>query len=372
MRVFKVIIDCSPISKGGGLQVMINTLNALLKNPSNFEYKIIISKSTFKYLPRSIQNNKNIYWIKKNNIFQKLKMLFMIYYILIKFRPHLVYTVFGPQYFKPFTKHLVGFAKPSLIYPRIEENDKFTKIVKDFFAKIIFKLSDYYIVETEIVKKNLSRILKIKSNKIFVLRNSVNPKLLEVNKNKINKKLNPKSNNILVPAAYYPHKNLESLITIASKMLNYRKDFRFILTIDKKIFEEKFYFKIKNNSVKNHIINIGSQSLKSLAKYYLESDFVFLPTLLECSTAVYPESFYFNIPLITSNLEFARELCGEAAVFCNPRDHEECSRSILNLIEDNDLQKRLIANGKKQLNNYITSNERKINLENIFSEIIKK
>lgn len=370
MKRSKILIDCSPISKGGGLQVVIATLESLLKNDKEYIYKVIIPKSIFNYLPKSIQKNINVYWISKNNFYDKLKLILILYFITFKFKPKLVYTIFGPQYFLPFTKHLVGFAKPSLIYPKIQVNNNLSKSIKDFISKIIFKYSNFYIVETETVKINLSKTLNIKKEKIFIIKNSINPQLIEIKQKNFEKKVKEEFVKILVPSAYYPHKNLESLIKISLNLLKIRSDFKFFITIDHKTFKNKFYSIIKGTKIEKNIINLGPQKIKSLAHYYLNSDMVFLPTLLECSTAVYPEAFYFKLPLITSNLQFAKELCGDAALFCNPNDPEDCAEKIINLLNDFDLSQKLIKNGEKQLSNYLNVNERGIYLEKIFRELI--
>ena len=48
---------------------------------------------------------------------------------------------------------------------------------------------------------------------------------------------------------------------------------------------------------------------------YRQSTFAFQPTLLECFTATYPEAMRSGKPIVTPDLEFARGLCGGAAVY---------------------------------------------------------
>lgn len=362
----KILIDCSPLSKGGGVQVAISTLSACLLDDFSMDYKFIIPRSIYKYLPDHIKNKKNIYWVNKKTLFEKLKLILELYLICFEYKPDIVYTLFGPPYFKAFTVHLVGFAVPLLIYPTIKEYRNYKMFIKNFIDIIFFKFSDFYIVETSTVKMRLKKVLNCDSKNIFILENSVNPELKKINST--NKETN--KNQILIPSSYYAHKNLEIIIPIVDYISKYKSDFKFILTIDNKEFKNKFFIKFKNDNLHKYIINIGPQTLTNLAKYYLNSEIIFLPTLLECSTAVYPESFYFRKPLITSNLDFARELCGQAAIFCNPRDYIDCANKIIKLLDDNKLQKELINHGDKQLKNYLKNEKRISKLQIIFDNIL--
>lgn len=47
---------------------------------------------------------------------------------------------------------------------------------------------------------------------------------------------------------------------------------------------------------------------------------MFLPTLLECFSASYPEAGFMKVPIFTSDLSFAKTICGEGAFYFNPMD----------------------------------------------------
>lgn len=367
----KILIDCSPITKGGGVQVLISTLNSIINQKTSYSYQFILTKSIYPILPSSLRNQKNIFWVKKENRFDKFKLIFKLYFLTLKTKPDIVYTLFGPPYFISFTYHIVGFAKPTLIYPPLRDNYKFFKKLKDFLSALIFKYANFYIVETKTVKKRLKDLLNLKDNTIFVLENSVNPELKKIYKYKKTHQKNDTSKIIFVPSSYYPHKNLEIILPITNYLLKKINNFKFILTINENDFKKYFKINSINKKLKNHIINIGPQELKSLSSYYSCSNIIFLPTLLECSTAVYPEAFYFKVPLITSNLDFAKELCGEAALYCEPKSYKDCAIKILQLIENKKLQEKLTFDGGKQLSKYLDNNKRLESLERIFEIILK-
>jgi len=367
LRNKKIIIDCSTLSKGGGIQVAISTIKSILKNDRGINYKFILPISIYYYLPKEIQNLKDIIWIRKEKKIQKIILVLKLYFISFRYKPDIVYTLFGPAYFKAFCIHIVGFAKPYLIYPTIKENKTLKNYLKNILEIIFFKFSNYYIVETNTVKKRLKKLLNCNFEKIYVVENGVNPEI----KNLVLPKVTSKENNqILVPATYYPHKNLEIIIPLAYHLSKYKSDIKFILTLDDKDFKCNFNLIYKNQNLEKYIKNIGPQKIAKLAEYYIKSEIIFLPTLLECSTAVYPEAFYFKKPLITSDLDFARELCQSAAIYCNPRDYKNCANNILLLLNDQSLKKRIISEGILQLENYLDSHQRILKIHSIFEKTL--
>jgi len=52
---------------------------------------------------------------------------------------------------------------------------------------------------------------------------------------------------------------------------------------------------------------------------------------------------------VTSDLDFARELCGDAALYAPPRDAEAMARTILDLARSPALAERLVAAGQARL-----------------------
>ena len=103
---------------------------------------------------------------------------------------------------------------------------------------------------------------------------------------------------------------------------------------------------------------------------YKEIDASFVPTLLECFTANYPESMLMEKPILTSDLSFARELCGNSALYFDPLNENDITLKIIQIIKDFDLRNNLVSNGIKQLNNFETPKTRAIKYINILNKII--
>ena len=76
---------------------------------------------------------------------------------------------------------------------------------------------------------------------------------------------------------------------------------------------------------------------------------MFLPTLLECFSASYPEAMYMKCPILTSNLSFAHSLCGDSAIYFDPLNPKDIAEKILYLAREKEVQNSLIAKGTAQL-----------------------
>ena len=157
---------------------------------------------------------------------------------------------------------------------------------------------------------------------------------------------------IFTPSAYYPHKNLEIIPRVAEAMRRQdpNLDFEFRLTLAEESAEwRRQATEAHRLGVGARIVTMGILDAGGLARAYKAASAVFLPTLREASTAVYPESFFFGRPLVTSDLDFARELCGEAALFVPPLQPEKIASRLIELAQSADLRSVLVAAGNRQL-----------------------
>ena len=129
--------------------------------------KQIIAKKYFQVI--ICDNNNNFLNLKLNFIFNKFKVVF---------------CVFGPLYFLPIFKRFIlisGFARPDIIFDDIYQYKGLTRL-KGFITKWIFMITtNYYIVESDLVKKRLIERLNIEKSKIYVVSNSISNEIKKLN-----------------------------------------------------------------------------------------------------------------------------------------------------------------------------------------------
>ena len=151
---------------------------------------------------------------------------------------------------------------------------------------------------------------------------------------------------LLTIASNYPHKNL-AIIKDVCKCLKIRYPsfkFRFVLTIDKSAFPEI--------NKCTEVLVLGKVDISQCPFLYEQSDIMFLPTLLECFSASYPEAMRMGKPIMTSSIGFAKGLCGKAAIYFDALNAKEIADKIYRLSMDSTLKERLIIEEIKQLAEY--------------------
>ncbi|MFQ5806590.1 MAG: glycosyltransferase, partial [Phycisphaerae bacterium] len=78
---------------------------------------------------------------------------------------------------------------------------------------------------------------------------------------------------------------------------------------------------------------------------FTHSQALILPTLLESFSSTYLEAMQFRCPILTSDLDFARDICGSAAHYFAPFDPASIRDAIVELKRSPELQEQLVAAG---------------------------
>jgi len=146
------------------------------------------------------------------------------------------------------------------------------------------------------------------------------------------------------PSMDYPHKNYKVLPKVAAYLRNKYPDFKFRFIVS--LQEQEL--SVPDN-LKDCFVFVGNVSIQNLPSFYKQTDFMILPTLLECFSASWIDAMKCSVPVLTSDLPFAHGICGKAAVYFNPKDPEDIGEKIVSLARDSARQKELIEMGKEQL-----------------------
>jgi glycosyltransferase involved in cell wall biosynthesis len=360
------MINASTLSGTGVTQVAISFIEECKNLPNHFFY-ILISKQVNSQLDiTQFPNNFSFYVIPVHPrfLFKGYQTRKFLRSLEMELKPDCVFSVFGPSYWTPNAVHLMGYAYPNYVYPDspffaiipIKEKIK-NMIYKKLHAFFLKKNGKYYVAETSDVSRRLVDYLNVPMENIYTVSNTFNH-YFENFKLANNNILPLKDQNefrFLSLCSFAVHKNLEILnkvIPLLNSKLN-GKSVKFVLTVDQELLDAQF-----SDECKASIINLGRINVAECPQLYKECDALFLPTLLECFTANYPEAMKMERPILTSNLPFATEVCNKAALYCNPLDQVEIVEKMICLIEDENLRKSLVNEGKKQLETFSTSSER--------------
>lgn len=370
----KLIIDNSNLFAGGGLQVAASFLRDLKKMNLSDEFHIIQSLNAIKVIENEqFPDNFTFYNLGKSEEKSKSKRIRSVKRIESIVNPDCIFTLFGPSYHKSKYPKLVGFAIPYIIYQNspffkkisVKENIyyKLLSILKVYSFK---KYSDALIFETENARKTF--VEKIHYNKdTYTVGNTLNEIFFEPNEWRDYDNLPTSSFKILFLTANYPHKNMD-VIPEVIKILKHKykfNDFKFLITLQSEELNFPEY-------CEEYIEYLGKVDLKKIPSLYNQSQMVFIPTLLEVFSATYLEAMLMKKPIIASDLEFSRDICGESAYFCEPVNAESYADAIFRLANDENLRNSLVSKGTENLKRFGSSMERTVSYLNIIKTLIKK
>ena len=359
----KILINCSNLKVGGGLQVAHSFLYEINHN-FNHQFTVVISDKLFELI--NIEEFSSNFKFIKYTINPSLLKIFtgndsFLNKIEKEFKPDRVFSIFGSTYWKPKVKHVCGFAKPGYIYKespyfnQLNILQKFKLNCIQFAHMYDFKNNNSLLItENEDVS---NRLRKKVSQKVVTVTNTFNQVFED--ETKWDKSLLIDNKNIdfklLTISANYPHKNLAIIKSVIPILKNLCPNFKFKFYLS--LTKEDFEIDIKD-PLNENIQFIGKVNINQCPGLYSQCDFLFLPTLLECFSASYCEAMFMKLPILTSDLSFARGICGDAAVYFNPTNPIDIANAIYDLAINKVKQAHLIKNGEAQLSTIETSQTR--------------
>ena len=363
-----ILVNCSNLKAGGGLQVA-DSICSQLNNYPQHHFCVVLSPY-FKFTKERIEiySNVEVYTYEIPNTFSTIvrgRNEFLDN-LVDKKKVESVLTVFGPSRWIPKVPHLSGFAMPHLVIPESPffiNQPLFQRIKWKLWCKIrqwSFKRSaKYFWTENPYISVRLERLLK--DRQVYTVSNYYN-QVFDTPENWKKEVKLPEfdGTTCLSVSTHYPHKNFEILIETA-KILKEKYSgvrVRFVLTFG----EEEMPVP---DDVRDSFVFIGKVDVAECPPLYEQCDVMFMPTLLECFTASYPEAMRMEKPIITTDLEFARGLCGDAACYYSAVNPNDAAEAIYKVVTDKEYARQLRENGKKKLktyDNYIQRTEKLINI----------
>ncbi|WMT92645.1 glycosyltransferase family 4 protein [Pelagibacterium sp. H642] len=178
---------------------------------------------------------------------------------------------------------------------------------------------------------------------------------------------------VLVPAMAYPHKLLDQVPVIASLCGNLGdRNVEFHLTLDPGSSEwDAIANRARKLGVAERVRTLGVYNYVNAANVFNKCDIVLSLSVLETFSATPLEAFGAARPHITADRAWSREICGDAALYVEPRDPEAVARTIHTLIADERLRRKMIAAGKERLRQYSDQSTRFLNLIRVLEQEIE-
>jgi len=361
----RIVVLSYGLHGGGGLSVGKNIVSMLPKVGPKHTYMILVPKGAG-YEKHKEQKNVTVNEIPRMSFIRRVRFdLFCLPKLVKKINPDIVWSLgsFGLQ--KPPCKQAVIFQQPHLIYESsyhgkipFFERIKIVVLIKRVLARSL-KHTDLVFCQTPVARERFSRTFRYPIDQIKVMPNAVSEFAKTDRQNAGIPEVFKKDGyfNLFFLTRFYAHKNLEVLIEIFRKYSEKLNDVRCIVTVAKEQHPNaaKFLSSIHKYKLQDHIINIGPLKQEKLAGFFYNSDALLFPTLMESFSATYLEAMHFNLPILTSDLDFARDVCGDAALYFDPWNPTDIIDKILALKNDAGLQQKLICKGRQRISSFFRS-----------------
>ena len=264
-----------------------------------------------------------------------------------------IFTFFGAGLPHPLNvRSVVTVAYPIICYPDSpywRHVPWFAGIKKRFInylRRARLKQASRIIVETEVMKARLSRALSFPIGNISVV-----PPVPSSYVTTVQYDYHFKGKSYLFISGNDPHKNLWRLYGVAEKLEEAGwDDFIFMLTIK----ESQYVASMKEKQIDRRLLDkhfrfLGQVDPEKILDVYGRADFVVLLSDLESFSNNYMEAWKAGIPLIASDRDFSRSICGDSAIYVEPHDVADVAKKMLEVADDSEMKRQLVQAGRKCL-----------------------
>ena len=375
----KVLFNCTTNTKGGGVKNSAMFIKYAILDKENFFY-FAISQEVKDILVKWDIDTSCMFLFDKSPARSKNKRD-ALYKLANKLDVDLVFTMAGPAYVNFEQTHLMGISNPYITHTDFQ-GLSIGKTLKEVIKTVMLTTyqayyalkADFWMFQT-IASRNgfIKRYFKNRE-KTFVVNNAIGNEFKEFFVDNQIKYINlDKTINIFCPAADYYHKALHLIPKIVKELVVLSKNsyhFKFTLTIDNNsaIWKE-ISKKCQLYSVVEQVKNIGPYNYANVLNLFKNSDIVFVPSVLETFSASYLEAYASKKPLVVSDKKFVKDICKDAALYIDPFDSKKVAETLDMLIRDKDIQKKLISEGERRLNDYGNQEKRYEDIVKIFNKI---
>lgn len=349
----KFVVEALGLTTGGGLAVALN-LFSRLSEYGDHEFVLLIPEVQ-EYAKVCGSNIKRVVFKKPGSLCGRFVFVnCTVPTICIRERADALLCLGNFAPLRPPCPTVVMLQNPFVVYrePMLRQRQTIRERLVGAYGALVYRhmaAGVRVVVQTSLMRQRLLRRYRVDPEKVTVIPSAGVP----CGRPELG--LQPADRRpftFLCLARYYPHKNIEILLDAVSQLKSYAASpFRCLLTIApaqhpraRKLLET-----IARRNLDDVVVNIGPVPEGRLAAIYGSADAFILPTLMETFGLCYDEAMHFGVPILTSDRDFARARCQEAALYFDPLDGDSIARTMAGVMEGAELRRALAANGRRLL-----------------------
>ncbi|WP_373288758.1 glycosyltransferase [Ornithinimicrobium pekingense] len=240
----------------------------------------------------------------------------------------------------------MGFADVTLIYPWPPQLPRRSvkQRIREPLAWGSFRKADHLVVETEAVKERLAS-RGIQTSRVSVVPNTCHSVFRAVPPGP----RHPLGNEVtlLYVSRAYPHKNHDFLGEVLERLhTRHAMRAKVLVTLTPEEFNSR------TTKFHRYALNLGPQTVSQLPALYASVDAAIFPSLLECFSATPLEAMATGTPLLASDHDFNRTVCGEAATYFDSQNPEVAAWQIREALDESKTLMQRAVRGLEQMTSW--------------------
>ncbi|MFO7899519.1 MAG: glycosyltransferase [Planctomycetota bacterium] len=348
------MLDFSSIQAGGGVQQALSFLDAIERTSfCHFDLSYLFpGKGELR--PRAADFNPARTLVAPAALPRRLLFLrSRAVRFLLRNRVQAVFTLFGPGVpHPPGVASVVGVAYSDIGYPSgpfwdyMPRRRRWRRRLINVGRRRQLRKATCLLAETTLVKTQLSRSLPFALEKIHVIPPAPSRFVADSRAD-----VQAECRSLLLLSGPARHKNLWRLYDVAELAARERLDFRLVLTVRRHRWIRSLPDpgRVDDAVIDRYFDFVGPVPCTEIGPLYESCDILMNLSDLESFTNNYVESWQAGLPLLCSDRDFARHICGGSALYVEPHRPESVLRGIQRLMGSPELRTSLAAEGKKRL-----------------------
>ncbi|MEQ8330599.1 MAG: glycosyltransferase [Longimicrobiales bacterium] len=279
-------------------------------------------------------------------------------------RADVVWTPMGAGPLRAPVPRVMGWHDSTVAYPespvhaRLRAGERLHESLRGWMARTAARGAAAITVQTATMRRRLARLWALPESRFHLVPNGPSTFLVDEPPAPAGA---PPVPTVLVVAEAKPAKNLEIVPEVAAELRRRSSaDVRWILTVGPlgdpwtRLLDEA----VARTGADVPLERVGRVPHEALGDLYRSASVVFLPSHFESFSATYLEAMHFGVPLVTSDRDFARDLCADAALYADPLDPTDCAVQLLRALDDTGERARLRDAGFRRLADFPDWTER--------------
>ena len=369
-----ILLDCSAIKEGGGVQLALNFLDLLREEPpAGYNVYTLVPADGLLHKAVTKSSLPNVLLCPQGYVSRFLFEHVKLREIMAMEQIKVIYTFFGAGLPHPAeVTSIVTVAYPIICYPEspywqlVDAPSRIGNQLRNWIRRRRLRNADLILVETPVMLQRLERHVGIDASRVKLLPPAVSE---YVRARSVNSLPHSPMNFLFVSGTAF-HKNLWRLYAVGQQLRDKGvkpADARFLLTVTR----DDYLASLQEASVDSSILDdyfefLGGLHSSELMGAYERASYLVSLSDLESFSNNYMEAWKVGVPIIASDRDFARSICGESALYVEPHDPEAVADTIIQCKGDPSIAARLVAAGQLHIGALPTTRDR---FQKIFSYI---